>query len=535
MYLGAEGGGLVEHGSDAALSHYLRILKRGLWLVVLTTALATLGALYASHREHKLYRSSADVLLSNQNLAANLSNIQSSNEDPTRVAATQADLAQTPPVAERALRLAHLTNRTPQQLLSHSSVSSASNADILTFAVTDPSPAVAQRLAQSYAIAYTRYRKQLDTASIAQALKKVEARLGELKAAGAQGSAGYANLVDTEQQLSSMDVLQGANAQLIRSAGPAAKTQPKTTRNAALGAVLGLLLGVGLAFFRDTLNTRVRTEGEVQDLLNLPLLARIPEPARRLRSKNRLVMLSEPGKPDAETYRILGTNLDIVNLERSARTIMFTSAERAEGKSTTVSNLAVALARAGRRIILVDLDLRKPSIGGFFNVDDKGGLTNVALGTLDLEDALVPIPFVEKPPDSSSQNGTAPGVLQVLPVGPLPPNPAEFIGSHTLAALLAKLETRADLVLIDAAPMLQLSDAMALTSRIDALVVVARLSSARRSVLNELRRVLDSAPIAKLGVVVTGAQHGEPYSGGYGYGDAEGAQRGATTRREYVG
>ena len=100
---------------------------------------------------------------------------------------------------------------------------------------------------------------------------------------------------------------------------------------------------------------------------------------------------------------------------------------------------------------------------------------------------------------------------------------------------LAKLETRADLVLIDAAPMLQLSDAMALTSRIDALVVVARLSSARRSVLNELRRVLDSAPIAKLGVVVTGAQHGEPYSGGYGYGDAESAQRAAATRREYVG
>ena len=164
----------MEHGSDAALSHYLRILKRGLWLVVLTTALATLGALYASHREQKLYRSSADVLLSSQNLAANLSNIQSSNEDPTRVAATQADLAQTPPVAYLALRLAHLTSRTPQQLLSHSSVSSASNADILTFSVTDPSPAVAQRLAQSYAIAYTRYRKQLDTASISQALKKVE-------------------------------------------------------------------------------------------------------------------------------------------------------------------------------------------------------------------------------------------------------------------------------------------------------------------------------------------------------------------------
>ena len=526
----------MEHAGDAALSHYLRILRRGLWLVVLTTALATLGALYASHREQKLYRSSADVLLSNQNLAAGLSNIQSSNEDPNRVAATQADVAQTPPVAAQALRLAHVAGRSPQQFLSHSSVSSSSNADILTFAVTDPSPTTARRLAQAYAIAYTRYRKQLDTASIALALAKVQVRLQELDAAGARGSTGYANLVGTEQQLRSMEVLQSANAQLIRSAGPAAKTQPKTTRNAALGAVLGLLLGVGLAFLRDTLNTRVRTAAEVEDVLNLPLLARIPEPPRRLRSKSRLVMLNEPANPSAETYRILGTNLDIVNLERNARTIMFTSAERAEGKSTTVSNLAVALARAGRRIILIDLDLRKPSVEGFFDLDGKGGLTNVALGTLDLEDALTPVPFIEErsDADSGSRNGTAHGLLQVLPVGPLPPNPAEFIGSHAVAELLEELETRADLVLIDAAPMLQLSDAMTLTSRVDALVIVARISSARRSVLNELRRVLDSAPIAKLGLVVTGAQHGEPYSGGYGYGDGVGTHRGTTSRREYV-
>ena len=528
----------MEHGSDAALSHYFRILRRGLWLVVLTTALATVGALYASHRQQKLYQSSADVLLSSQNLAANLSNIQASSEDPTRVAATQADLAQTPAVAARALRLAHLTSRTPQQFLSHSSVSSASNADILTFSVTDPSPTVARRLAQAYAVAYTRYRKQLDTGSIAQALRKVEVRLRELKAAGAEGSAGYANLVDKEQQLSSMDVLQGANAQLVRSAGPAVKTQPKTTRNAALGGVLGLLLGIGLAFLRDTLNTRVRTAGEVQDLLDLPLLGRIPEPARRLRSKNHLVMLSEPSSPAAEAYRILGTNLDFVNLERNARTIMFTGAERDEGKSTTVANLAVALARAGRRIILVDLDLRKPSVGGFFDLDGRGGLTNVALGKLDLDEALAPVTFVEKPLDSRSspQNGTAQGVLQVLPVGPLPPNPAEFIGSHGLAALLAELEARADLVLVDAAPLLHLSDAMTLTARVDALVIVARLSSIRRPVLNELRRVLESAPIAKLGVVVTGAQQGEPYHGGYGYGYgySEGGQRAAATGREHV-
>jgi succinoglycan biosynthesis transport protein ExoP len=528
----------VEQGTDAALTHYLRVVRRGLWLVVLTTALATLGAVYASHRQERLYRSSADVLLSNQNLAASLSNVQSSGEDPNRVAATQADLAQTPPVAERALKLAHLTARSPQQLLAHSSVSSASNADILTFSVTDPKPTVAQQLAQAYALAYTRYRRQLGTASIEQALSKVDARLRELKAAGAQGSAGYADLVDKEQQLTSLAVLQGSNAQLVRAAGPAVQTQPKTVRNAALGAVLGLLLGVGLAFLRDAMNTRVRTAGEVQELLDLPLLARIPEPRRRLRGKNQLVMLSEPRSPGAEAYRILATNLDFVNLERNARTIMFTSAQRDEGKSTTVANLAVAMARSGRRVILVDLDLRAPSLASFFSCDDKQGLTTVALGKAELDEMLLPIPLLDLGLQAgemaAARNGAAQGVLQLLPVGPLPPNPAEFAGSHALAELLAGLEQRADLVLIDAAPMLHLSDAMTLTSRVDALVVVARLSLIRRGMLTELNRVLETAPTTKLGVVVTGAEGGEPYGGGYGYGYGEPARKETTSRREPV-
>ena len=526
----------MEHGTDATLAHYLRILRRGLWIVLLTTALAAVGAIYASHRQQKLYRSSADVLLSNQNLAASLSNVQSSSEDPNRVAATQADLAQTPPVAKRALRLAHLTDRSTQQLLAHSSVSTASNADILTFSVTDSKPAVAQQLAQAYAVAYTRYRRQLDTASITQALGKVEARVRELKAAGAQGSAGYADLVDKEQQLSSLAVLQGSNAQLVRSAAAAVQTQPKTVRNAALGAVLGLLLGIGLAFLRDALNTRVRTVGEVQELLDLPLLARIPEPSRRLRGKNQLVMLSEPMSPAAEAYRILATNLDFVNLERNARTIMFTSAQRDEGKSTTVANLAVAMARTGRRVILVDLDLRAPSLAGFFTLDDKQGLTTVALGKADLDHVLSPVALLDLGLPAgemqAARNGAAQGVLQVLPVGPVPPNPAEFAGSHALAELLAGLEQRADLVFIDAAPMLHLSDAMTLTSRVDALIVVARLSSIRRGMLTELHRVLETAPTTKLGVVVTGAAGGESYGRGYGYGEP--ARKETTGRREPV-
>ena len=159
-----------------------------------------------------------------------------------------------------------------------------------------------------------------------------------------------------------MQALLGSNALLVRAASGAVQTQPRPTRNGALAAMLGLLLGVGLVFLRDALNTRVRTAGEVQSRLDLPQLGRIPEPPRRLRSGKGIVMLTDPLSPAAEPFRILAANLDFVNLERNARTIMFTSATHGEGKSTTVANLAVALARGGRRVILADLDVRKPSL-----------------------------------------------------------------------------------------------------------------------------------------------------------------------------
>ena len=265
----------------------------------------------------------------------------------------------------RALRLARLQSRSAASLLSNSSVSPAANADILTFSVTDHSPQIAERLAGAYATAYTQYRRKLDTASIVDARSLIQAQLAKLKAAGEQRGAVYANLFEKDQQLRTMQALLGSNALLVRAASGAVQTQPRPTRNGALAAMLGLLLGVGIVFLRDALNTRVRTAGEVLTRLDLPQLGRIPEPPRRLRSGNGIVMLTDPLSPAAEPFRILAANLDFVNLERNARTIMFTSATHGEGKSTTVANLAVALARGGRRVILADLDVRKPSLDDF--------------------------------------------------------------------------------------------------------------------------------------------------------------------------
>jgi succinoglycan biosynthesis transport protein ExoP len=501
--------------------------------VVLVTALGAGSAVLLSLRQQRLYEASSDVFLSSQNVAATLTGLQLPYADPTRAAATQADLARTPVVAESALGRAGLADRSAQYLLGSSSVTATSNADLLTFSVTNPNPRLASRLATAYARAYTAYRRQLDTSSIVRARKEVEQRIGELRSEGGQRSALYGNLVDKDQQLRTMELLQGSNALLVRSAGSAAQIQPKPVRNGILGGVLGFVLGIGLAFLMDALNTRVRTAAEVQELLDLPLLGRLPEPPRKIRSNHELVMLADPNTPQAEAFRILATNFEFVNLDRGAKTVMVTSASRGDGKSTTAANLAVALALAGRRVIIADLDLRLPSLERFFQLQDLAGLTHVVLGRIPLQQALVAIPVVDADRGNESGNGMISGLLEALPAGALPPNPSEFARSQVVSELLNELEKRADVVIVDAPPLLGLSDAVALTANVDALIVVTRLSTMRRPVLEELHRVLEAAPVVKLGFVVTGTAAEGAYGYGYGYGYGS-KRRSAARRKEFV-
>ena len=243
-------------------------------------------------------------------------------------------------------------------------------------------------------------------------------------------------------------------------------------------------------------------------------------------------MLEEPDAGYAESFRMLRTNLEFVMLDQEVRTIQITSAVEEEGKSTTAANLAVAFARAGKRVILIDLDLRKPRLQQLFGTDGGPGITDVVRG-VPIDTALSRVPIQR---DVHDQNGVevsdvvspgpagngAGGSLGVLTAGHIPPNPGELLGSQAVANVVGQLRERADLLLIDSPPLLHVGDPMTVSAMVDAVVIIARLELLRRNNLTEMHRLLSTMRARKLGFVLTAADAEEGYGYGYGYGYGSG-------------
>jgi Mrp family chromosome partitioning ATPase/capsular polysaccharide biosynthesis protein len=534
--------------TDAVTLHdYLRVLRRRKWIVVQAAIMLTLAAVAFSLHQQRRYEASADVLLSADSVSAPVPGTPLSglSQDPERTTQTQAQVARVPEVVQGALDRVSGTGLSIADFLANSSVSTSPTSDILTFAVTNPDPTLTKQLANAYAQSYSDYRQRLYSESIDRAIADVDQRIQRLDRTGAslknsRADAGlgaltaygalYSSLVDRQETLQSMQALQSSVASVLRQADGASLTQPKTARNGALGLVVGLVLGLGLAFLREALETRVRTTEEVSARLGgLPLLGRLPRPPKRLRRSDKLVMLEDPASAQAEAFRMLRANLDFVTLERDARTVIITSALEQEGKSTTVANLAVAFARAGKRVVLVDLDLRRPVLARFFDLEGPG-ITQVALGHVPLEAALAGIGITDPPAPrrrlslrrSGDQSGNVTrellGRLEVLPSGPIPPDPGEFVSTAALGKVMAALRERTDVVLIDAPAALHVGDVVSLSSLADGILVVARPTALRRQTLAELKRLLSLVRTPALGLVATGENDGESYAVGSGSG-----------------
>jgi tyrosine-protein kinase len=523
----------------ATLADYLRIMRRRKWIIALLPVTAAVAAYVVSTSRAPVYRANAEVLVLPTNIAAELQNLAPNLllSDPNYLT-TQAEIARSPELARTVAATAGVPGETAAEFLSQSTASTEAQTNKVKFSVSSAIGSAAVRLVNTYANEYTKYRGELYEKPIEKALRRNTAQIDAMRARSPNQSNSpafqdrYQGLLQQRDNLQTFGEQLANNASVWSSATDAPKVSPRPRRAAILGGLLGLVLGVGLAFVADALDNRVRSEQEIEGILGIPLLGRVPRPTGRLRTANQLVMLEEPTNVHAQTFRRLRTSLEFVNFEQGARMIMVTSALPREGKSTTLANLAVALARAGRRVAIVDLDLRRPFLHSFFETGSDHGFTDVVVNRAPLDRAIRPValPGAGRLTAAQSWNGPSPAasgratngradfecVLHVLPAGSIPPAPDEFLESERVSTVLEDLSERFDVVLVDAPPLLAVGDVMTLSTKVDAIVVVTRLGIHRRQ-LEELARQLQKCRAPVLGFVLTGASHGDSYSYGYGF------------------
>ncbi|MEW1810244.1 polysaccharide biosynthesis tyrosine autokinase [Pseudarthrobacter phenanthrenivorans] len=281
---------------------------------------------------------------------------------------------------------------------------------------------------------------------------------------------------------------------------PTAPAAPNVKLNLLVGLVAGLVLGLGLAMLRSTMDSRIRGVDDLRHVTDAPLLGGI---AYDQDAAKRPLLTQVPGQSHrAESFRQLRTNLQFANVTGHARTVLVTSSLPGEGKSTSAANLAIALSQAGQSVCLVDADLRRPMINEYLGLDRNVGLTTCLVGDVQLEDAL------ERWGEDD---------LFVLTSGQIPPNPSELLGSLEMKALISRLEESFDAVVIDAPPLLPVTDAAVLSQYVGGVVIVVGSHKVSRHDLEKSLSSLEMVAANVLGVVLNRLPAKGPDSYTYGY------------------
>lgn len=325
-------------------------------------------------------------------------------------------------------------------------------------------------------------RDAIAQATSARQIQETNARLDLLRAQVSDGQTTYAGLLVSLQQGSTnqLNVIEPAQA-------PNSPVGTGALTSVFIAAAIGLMLAGGAAFLLEYLDDTVKTSDDVRQLTALATLGGVP----RIAGDNyaaKLITLRQPRSPIAEAYRMLRTNLQFSLVDKPLRTLMVTSPNPEEGKSISAANLAVMLAQAGQRVVLVDADLRRPVQHRLFELSNQTGLTTILLEAS--------IHLTEVMQDTPVEN------LKVITSGPLPPNPSELLGSKRMGNLIDTLKQEAEMVIFDSPPVMAVSDANVLAARLDGTLLVVDAGRTRRSTLRRSHENLVAVGASILGVVI---------------------------------
>lgn len=455
------------------LRDYIRILRKGWVLIVLLTLATVAAASTYSILQTPKFSATAKVFVSTQSTGTTTELAQGNTFTVQRVK-TYSDLVNTPivllPVIAE-LKLGINSDEIAKQI----TASAPLDTSIIDITVIDEDPVRAADIANAASASLTAVVEDIETP-------------------------------EAEDAISPVKLTRAQEATV-----PSVPVSPNVPLNIALGALVGLALGVGIAVLRETLETRIRNERDVEQVTQVPILGGIVfDPKAKDRP---LIVHVDPRSPRAESFRTLRTNLQFLDVGRTNRSFVITSSIESEGKSTTGANLAIALADAGSRVLLVDADLRRPKIAEYMGLEGAVGLTDVLIGRAELKDVIQP---------------WGRGKLFVLPAGKIPPNPSELLGSARMTHFIGEFNREFDVVIFDAPPLLPVTDAAILAKNVGGAIIIVAAGRTHKNQLKGAVAALDNVGAPISGLVLTMLPTKGPdaygyghygYGYGYGYGD----------------
>ena len=481
---------------DAPLGHSLaRVLLRRWYAFLLPILVVPAAAFYVSLRHESKYEARSEVLVARPQLGSLLVGVSLPTEDPVRRIVTEREIANSRAVASKAAVLLGLP---PQQgadrIGGMVTFSISRQADILDVSARSASRSESVRVANAAANAYTAFRRELEARSVELARRRTERALE----AAPSGSKAAAELKTRLDQLAALDDLANGEAVVLVHAHSATRVAPRPVRTAEFGLGIGLLLGLALAYLAEALDRRVRSVVELGSLLRLPVVGELPSLSRWLRRRPLLPGLSDPRGTVAEAYRFLETNVALSPIGRRCRSILVTSAQDGEGKTTTALNFALAAAESGKQVLLLELDFRRPCLARLMGSPDAAGIAEIAGGTATLEEAGIELKVAPGP-------GAPDAGLTIAVAGSAVSNPLQYMRSAPVQALVGEARAKLDLVVLDVPSLVGFGDAMAALSLADGILLVVDFRHATRPRLTRLLEVTEQLPPGLIGVVANRA------------------------------
>jgi receptor protein-tyrosine kinase len=497
--------------STGPAADYSRLLARS-WLLMIVTALAAATAAFlASSAQPSKYRASSKILVST---SADNSTF-AGNEDPARVIATLVKLAKSGEIVSYAAKRAHVATAT---LDDSTRVSGSLTADVVTVTGTARNPAAAAYFANALAGGFVDWQATRTREQTQARVTFLQRQLGKL--AGQTSPSAVAAASDIRTQLSeALAELQVPNSDVViisPATAPLGRFSPQPLRNAVLALIAGALIALGIALLRERLDTRIRSDDELESIYAAPILGHVPY-VTGARSGDRSAALADLAKetPLADAFRTIRTNVSLFRrIQGKTQVVLVTSAMPGEGKTTVTANLARAFAVAGQRVLAISADVHSPTLHLVLlpepSNDPSVGIVEVLADRLPL-DGSARRHHVAGP-------GGMPSHVAVLANGRRFPDPSILFQSRVMEDVLAKARELYDIVLIDAPPMLAKAEAALLASRADGMILVTRNSFVTRQQAHEVSRMLQASAIKPLGlVVVVGRGESAGRYDAYGY------------------